>query len=125
MTQHGCVEGPVKAILRLEGLAALLALLAAYAWLHAKWWIFVLALLVPDIAMLGYLRGTRIGAWSYNAFHSYVAPIAITVASIFVHGLLPIAIVWSAHIAMDRTLGYGLKYGDAFGHTHLGTIGRK
>jgi hypothetical protein len=105
MTEHGCVEGPVKAIPRLEGLAALLALLAAYAWLHANWWIFVLALLVPDIAML--------------------APIAIAVASIFVPGLLPIAIVWSAHIAMDRTLGYGLKYGDAFGHTHLGMIGRK
>jgi hypothetical protein len=125
MTENGCVERPVKAILRLEALVALLALLAAYAWLHANWWIFVLVLLAPDIAMVGYLRGTRIGAWSYNAFHSYSAPIAIAVASIFLHALLPIAIVWGAHIAMDRTLGYGLKYGDSFGHTHLGVIGRK
>jgi hypothetical protein len=25
---------------------------------------------------------------------------------------------------MDRLFGYGLKYPDAFTHTHLGTVGR-
>jgi hypothetical protein len=28
-----------------------------------------------------------------------------------------------AHIGMDRMIGAGLKYGDGFGHTHLGLMG--
>jgi hypothetical protein len=35
---------------------------------------------------------------------------------------LRLALVWFAHIGMDRALGYGLKYDDAFTHTHLGII---
>ncbi len=30
-----------------------------------------------------------------------------------------------AHSSMDRMLGYGLKYEDSFGNTHLGMIGKK
>jgi hypothetical protein len=37
---------------------------------------------------------------------------------------LSIAIIWLAHIGFDRALGYGLKYSDGFGFTHLGRIGR-
>ena len=29
------------------------------------------------------------------------------------------------HIAVDRLLGYGLKFTDSFAHTHLGEIGKK
>jgi hypothetical protein len=36
-----------------------------------------------------------------------------------------VALIWSAHIGIDRALGYGLKYGDGFASTHLGPIGRK
>jgi hypothetical protein len=32
---------------------------------------------------------------------------------------------WLAHIGADRLLGYGLKYGDNFQHTHLGQLGRE
>jgi hypothetical protein len=28
-------------------------------------------------------------------------------------------LIWTAHIAMDRALGYGLKYPTAFKSTHL------
>ena len=34
-----------------------------------------------------------------------------------------VALIWAAHIAVDRALGYGLKYGAGFGLTHLGRIG--
>ena len=37
---------------------------------------------------------------------------------------LSIALIWMAHIGMDRALGYGLKYQKGFGFTHLGRIGR-
>ena len=120
----GCAQPPVRAILRVEALIVLVVLLALYARTHASWLMFILVLFVPDVAMLGYLRDTRIGAWSYNAFHSYVGPAICLGASIYVPMLLPIAIVWAAHIAMDRALGYGLKYADSFQHTHLGFIGK-
>jgi hypothetical protein len=35
------------------------------------------------------------------------------------------ALIWLAHIGMDRSLGYGLKLPTAFQDTHLGRIGRR
>jgi hypothetical protein len=35
---------------------------------------------------------------------------------------LQIALIWGAHIGMDRAVGYGLKYADAFKHTHLSEV---
>jgi hypothetical protein len=35
------------------------------------------------------------------------------------------ALIWIAHIGIDRALGYGLKYATGFGDTHLGRIGRR
>ena len=39
--------------------------------------------------------------------------------------VLSIAMIWLAHIGIDRALGYGLKYSAGFGFTHLGRIGRQ
>jgi hypothetical protein len=36
--------------------------------------------------------------------------------------MLPFLCIWTAHIGIDRFLGYGLKYSAAFGGTHLGTL---
>ena len=33
---------------------------------------------------------------------------------------MALALVWLAHIGLDRLLGMGLKYNDRFAHTHLG-----
>jgi hypothetical protein len=38
--------------------------------------------------------------------------------------VLSIAMIWMAHIGIDRALGYGLKYSAGFTFTHLGRIGR-
>jgi hypothetical protein len=38
--------------------------------------------------------------------------------------VLSIAMIWLAHIGIDRALGYGLKYFAGFGFTHLGRIGK-
>ncbi len=116
---------PVRSIMRLEAVFMLVALLALYWRSHASWLAFVVFLLAPDIAMFAYLRDTRIGAWTYNAFHTFTAPLICLGFSLVFPWLLPIAIVWAAHIALDRAFGYGLKYGDSFQHTHLGVLGRK
>ncbi|MCL4805949.1 MAG: DUF4260 family protein, partial [Anaerolineae bacterium] len=34
----------------------------------------------------------------------------------------PVALIWLAHIGLDRMLGFGLKYPDAFRHTHLDEV---
>jgi hypothetical protein len=39
--------------------------------------------------------------------------------------VLSVAIIWLAHIGFDRALGYGLKYANGFGFTHLGRIGKQ
>ena len=94
-------------------------------WLYGgSWWLFLLLLLVPDASMLGYLGGPRFGAVAYNAFHSYPLP-AVLAAFGLLGGFplaLVVALVWFAHIGMDRTIGYGLKYPTAFEDTHLGRV---
>ena len=39
--------------------------------------------------------------------------------------IVGLALIWIAHIGMDRLLGYGLKYPSGFRDTHLGAIGRR
>jgi hypothetical protein len=122
----GIPPAPVITLLRLEGAAVFAAMLFAYQSLGGNWWLFALLALAPDLAMLGYLAGNRAGATAYNLAHTYVAPLLIAALSL-VPGLawvLSLAVIWAAHIGADRALGYGLKYPDGFGMTHLGLTGR-
>jgi hypothetical protein len=124
----GAVTGGVKILLRLEGLALFAAMLALYAFWGGKWWAFALLFLAPDLSFAAYLAGPRIGALVYNAAHSTIGPVAIALTS-FGHVFgdrptLQLAMVWLAHIGIDRALGYGLKYPTGFGFTHLGRIGK-
>lgn len=121
------VVGEPLILLRIEGAVALAAATWAYHQLGGPWlWLAVL-LLTPDFSMLGYLAGPKIGATCYNAVHSYVAPALLALAGLAFgeHLLLLGALIWAAHIGMDRMLGYGLKYATAFGDTHLGRKGAK
>jgi hypothetical protein len=114
----------VRCILRLEGLAAFAAGVTAFAWLGGNWWLFALQFLLPDLGMLGYLRGPKAGALTYNLTHTHAGPAVLAaVAWAAAPALLPVAAVWFAHIGFDRALGYGLKL-QTFGRTHLGRIGR-
>ena len=113
----------VIALLRLEGVLVLVASLAAYQVLGGNWWVFALLILAPDLSMLGMLGGDRLGAKIYNAAHTYLLPgVLAGIAWLANPSLIPLAVIWIAHIGGDRALGYGLKCGD-FHHTHLGRIG--
>ncbi len=96
-----------------------------YALTGASWRMFAALLFSPDLAMAGYLRGPRAGAAVYNAAHSYAAPALLAAAASAAGWTLavPVALVWTAPIGLDRALGYGLKRPDGFHHTHLGPIG--
>jgi hypothetical protein len=120
------VTGGVRTLLRLEGLAVFAVALGAYLWLGSEpWWLFLVLLLVPDVSFLGYLGGPRVGALTYNAAHSTIGPIALLAAGALTDSglVVSLALIWAAHIGLDRAIGYGLKYGAGFGFTHLGRIG--
>ncbi|MGB0063306.1 MAG: DUF4260 domain-containing protein [Terracidiphilus sp.] len=114
-------------LLRLEGLAVAAITAVLFARTGASWWLFAGLWLTPDLSMLGYLAGSCRGARVYNAFHTYVLPALLALAALVLHlrGFMPVALIWANHIGVDRTLGYGLKYGAGFGHTHLGRVGKK
>ncbi len=90
-----------------------------YAW----WWLPALFLL-PDLSMLGYLAGPRVGALCYNVAHHKALALAVGGTGWFLHSnpLLLAGTVLLFHSSFDRVLGYGLKYATGFRDTHLGTL---
>jgi len=99
----------------------------AFGILSGEWpWLLIL-FLAFDFSMAGYLAGTRLGAWTYNAIHVYIGPTvsgaAYALTGVKWAGIL--ALAWAFHVGADRALGYGLKFDDAFEHTHLGWIGKR
>lgn len=118
--------GSMRALLRVEAAFEALVLVALYARLGASWWWLAFLFLAPDLSFLGYLAGPRVGAAAYNAVHVAIGPVLLGLASLLLGAPLGVAIalIWAAHIAADRALGYGLKYASGFGDTHLGRIGR-
>ena len=123
----GETTGAVRWVLRLEGLCVLVAALLFYSRLDWGWGTFTLFFLTPDISFLGYIAGARVGALAYNTAHSYIGAIACMVVGFLLPNpvLSCAAVIWCAHIGFDRALGYGLKYQEGFGFTHLGLIGRR
>ena len=119
--------GLVTRLLRLEGAAALVGGILLYQQTGADWIVFIVLLLLPDLSILGYVRGPAIGAVVYNLVHTW----ALAGALLGVGFLLQVPIVFAAgaallaHIGGDRLLGYGLKYPTSFQDTHLGRIGRR
>jgi Domain of unknown function (DUF4260) len=111
--------------LRAEGAATFAIGLAAFLWLGPPWYAFALLLLVPDLSMIGYLAGPRIGAITYNLAHDLATGVVVFGLGMAT-GLVPVAAVGAilvAHSGMDRVAGYGLKAPTSFHDTHLGRIG--
>ena len=122
----GAVSGGVRTLLRLEGLTLFAGMTLLYAVWGGSWWVYAILFLVPDLSFAAYLAGPRFGAMVYNAAHSYMAPMTLMVTGFATASplVLSIAIIWLAHIGLDRALGFGLKYSAGFGFTHLGRIGK-
>ena len=123
----GAAVGWPRIWLRAGGLAVLVAAVAAYTALGGQLLWLVPLLLVVDVSMAGYVAGPRAGAFAYNLAHSWAIGLAVAGAgwALASTPLLLAAAILAGHVGMDRFVGYGLKYPDAFGHTHLGWIGRR
>jgi hypothetical protein len=122
----GAVTGGLNILLRLEGLTLFVGMTLLYAVWGGYWWIYLVVFLAPDLSFAAYLAGPKIGAVIYNAAHSYMAPMSLMIAGFALATplTLSIAMIWLAHIGIDRALGYGLKYDAGFTFTHLGRIGQ-
>lgn len=111
-------------LLKIEEAVLLVATILLYRHLHFSWLLFALIFLAPDLFMLGFLSGPRLGAALYNLGHTLFIPLALFIAAYCTHRslLVAISIIWISHIAADRLLGYGLKYPTQFKDTHLQRI---
>jgi hypothetical protein len=118
--------GGLALILRLEWVALFLAGVYRYLEMHGNPYWLLPALLAPDLSMVGYLAGPRVGAVTYNLAHNLVVPIVLLgLGWPLSQPVLSLAgAVLFAHVAVDRALGYGLKLPSGFRDTHLGRIGR-
>lgn len=112
--------------LKLEEVLMFVLGIYLFSLLDYEWWWFLALILTPDIGMLGYLFGNKIGAIGYNLFHHKGLAIVLYLIGIYLS--LPllqlVGVILFAHASMDRIFGYGLKYDKGFKYTHLGEIGK-
>ena len=115
----------VRTLLRIEGAVFAVLALWLFSFSGESWWWFALLILVPDLAMAGYLKEPRTGALVYNAAHTWAAPFLLGAIGWYGNSSLALALAftWAVHIGVDRALGYGLKLSSGFRDTHLGRIG--
>jgi len=89
--------------------------------------VFPVFFFAPDVSLIGYLAGGRIGAMGYNL----VRHKATAIGTYVLGGLLGvpllslIGVLLLGHSSLDRILGYGLVNPDALGHTPLASAGRR
>lgn len=121
MKRTGIVPSLPAVLLRLEGVAVFFGAVTLYASQGASGLLFALLLFAPDLSIVGYLVNPRFGSLTYNAVHTYALPVvlmALPWAARWSPGT-HIALIWFAHIGLDRMLGFGLKYPASFKDTHL------
>ncbi|RMB59072.1 DUF4260 family protein [Dokdonia sinensis] len=114
----------MKKVLKLEEVAQFIFGIYLFSLLDFEWWWFLILILSPDIGMIGYILGNRVGAWSYNIFHHKGIAILVYLGGVYLQleWLQLVGIILFAHASLDRMLGYGLKYEKGFKFTHLGNL---
>lgn len=110
------------AIRRFECTLLLFVAMFAYHQLGFSWGFFAALFFVPDLSILFYVASKKAGGIAYNTAHCFAWPIALGLYawSAGDSQLQAIALIWAAHCAFDRAIGWGLKYPDSFCNTDMG-----
>jgi len=112
-------------LLNLEEVAMFLLSISLIAHLPFAWYWWAAWILAPDLSMLAYFGGNKMGAIGYNLIHH--KGVALLVYLIGLYMTVPMlqyaGLILFGHSCMDRAMGYGLKYFSGFQDTHLGRIG--
>lgn len=116
----------MNTVIKLEETALFILGIYLFSLLNFEWWWFLALILAPDLSMIGYAFGNKVGAFLYNIFHHKgIAILLYILGCYFKNEILQlIGIILFSHSAMDRIFGYGLKYEKGFKYTHLGEIGK-
>jgi len=116
----------MRNLIKLEEFFLFLLSIYLFTQLDYAWWWYALLFLAPDLGMIGYIISPRVGALTYNLLHHKAIAVALFLigAWLSVPPMQLTGVIILGHSSADRVLGYGLKYPDAFKHTHLGWIGR-
>lgn len=91
----------------------------------SAWWLLVVFAIAPDLALLGSTRGLQRDQIQpnmvplYNAVHRFWAPgvLAVVAFALMSPSWLAGGLAWIAHIAFDRSLGFGLRSPEGFQRT--------
>ena len=77
---------------------------------------------LSDLISFGLAPAYFVVTWGMVAqdAHQRVSVVAAVFFLLHARGLVPFGLIWVNHIGVDRLLGYGLKYSNGFGWTHLG-----
>lgn len=113
--------------LKFEALALALLMIALTHISDAPLWVLPASFLVFDIGIIGYIKDSKFGALTYNFTHDLTIPTLLIAAGVFFSNEV-VAVVgycWTFHIAVDRSLGFGLKHKHSFHETHLGKLKNK
>ena len=90
---------------------------------HTSWWQLVVFAVAPDVTLLfgagpGLERGQLDprGVPFYNAVHRLWVPAILVACTVVLQspGWLAGGLAWIAHIAFDRSLGFGLRSPEGF-----------
>ena len=113
-----------RRLLQAEGGILFAAALALY--FDADYGVLALILLAlaPDVAFVGFLAGPRVGAISYDVLHFEGMPVLLGTIGVLTEEpvAIQVALIWLAHIGVDRLLGYGLRYPADPAATHLDRV---
>lgn len=132
MPRHSTATLPTSTAMRLRPArityavltALLLASLLFEAVGHGHWGALAAGLLAPDLALLagggsglarGQLHPRAVGL--YNAAHRFWGPLALLAAAsagLLGPGWFVAGLAWCLHVALDRSLGYGLRDAEGF-----------
>ena len=117
----------MKTLLKIEEVLLFGLALFLFNQLDYPWWLYAVLFFAPDLSMVGYLQGPRLGAIVYNIVHHKALAVALYIlGAVLEQPPLQLAgVVLLGHTSLDRVFGYGLKYPEAFHSTHLGMIGRQ
>jgi uncharacterized protein DUF4260 len=93
---------------------------------RAGWWQLIVFAIAPDLTLLaGARKGLHRGQLDprgvpiYNAVHRFWAPAVLVAIALLLRDAawLAAGLAWCAHIAVDRSLGFGLRTPEGFQRT--------
>ena len=117
----------MKNVLKVEELGLFVLISIVYFHFYEPGWgLFLGLFFAPDLAFVFYLVSAKAGSIAYNfTHHKGIMALVIIIGLILGNDLIiKIGLIFMAHSCFDRIFGYGLKFPDAFAHTHLGWIGK-